>query len=75
MGHECCLSPDQIIVGTKGGEPEGALLEVDGVETAVPFIAEECRKEAKAFFREKEKEEIEKLEVKLQPTAWWENEH
>lgn len=49
----------------KGGKPEGAVLDVDGIESAVPFIVEECRKAPKASFWDKVKAEIRKLEKKL----------
>jgi hypothetical protein len=38
---------------------------VDGIESAIPFIAEECQKAPKASFWEKVKAEIKKIEKKL----------
>lgn len=49
----------------KGGKPEAAVLDVDGIESAVPFIVEECQKAPKASFWEKVKAEVKKLEKKL----------
>ena len=49
----------------KGGKPEAAVLDVDGIESAIPFIAEECQKAPKASFWEKVKAEVKKLEKKM----------
>ena len=49
----------------KGGKPEAAVLDVDGIESVIPFVAEECRKAPKASFWEKVKAEVKKLEKKL----------
>ena len=49
----------------KGDKPEAAVLDVDGIESAVPFIAQECQKAPKASFWEKVKAEIKKIEKKL----------
>ena len=49
----------------KGDKPEAAVLDVDGIESAVPFIAQECQKAPKASFWETVKAEIKKTEKKL----------
>jgi len=49
----------------KGGKPEAAVLDVDGIESAIPFIAEECQKAPKASFLDKVKAEVKKIEKKL----------
>lgn len=41
------------------------MLDVDGIESVIPFVAEECRKAPKASFWEKVKAEVKKLEKKL----------
>ena len=49
----------------KGGKPEAAVLDVDGIESVIPFVAEECQKAPKASFWEKVKAEVKKLEKKM----------
>jgi acid stress chaperone HdeA len=49
----------------KGGKPEAAVLDVEGIEKMVPVIAEECQKAPKASFWEKVKAEVKKIEKKL----------
>jgi acid stress chaperone HdeA len=49
----------------KGGKPESAVLDVEGMETVVPAVVDECQKAPKASFWEKVKEKIKKLEKKL----------
>jgi acid stress chaperone HdeA len=49
----------------KGGKPEAAVLDVDGIESVVPVVVEECRKAPKASFWEKVKAEIKKIEKKM----------
>ena len=49
----------------KHGAPEGDVLDVEGIETVVPFIVEECQKTPKESFWEKVKAQIKKIEKKL----------
>ena len=49
----------------KNGQPEAELVDVQGVERAVPFVVEECRKAPKESFWQKVKAEFKKLEQKL----------
>ncbi|HYQ91385.1 MAG TPA: acid-activated periplasmic chaperone HdeA [Candidatus Competibacteraceae bacterium] len=49
----------------KGGKPEAAVLDVDGIESVIPVIIEECQKTPKASFWEKVKAEIKKIEKKM----------
>jgi hypothetical protein len=49
----------------KGGKPEAAVLDVEGIETIIPSLVEECKKAPKASFWQKVKQEIKKLEKKL----------
>jgi len=49
----------------QGGKPEAAMIDVDGTEKLVPFLAEECAKKPKESFWQKVKDEVKKLEKKL----------
>lgn len=49
----------------KGGKPEADAVAVEGVETVVPFVVQECKKAPKESFWEKVKTEWKKIEAKL----------
>lgn len=49
----------------KGDKPETAILDVEGTETVIPFITEECEKAPKESFWQKVKDHLKKLEKKL----------
>lgn len=49
----------------KNGEPEGDILDVEGIETVVPVIVAECRKAPKESFWGRVKAEFKKIEKKL----------
>lgn len=49
----------------KSGEPKAAVIDVDGIETAIPFIVEACKKAPKESFWHKVKEEMKKVEKKM----------
>ena len=49
----------------KGGKPEADEVAVEGVETVVPFVVQECKKAPKESFWEKVKTEWKKIEAKL----------
>lgn len=49
----------------KGGKPEAAIIDVEGTDKIVPFLAEECAKKPKESFWQKVKDEVKKLEKKL----------
>ena len=49
----------------KGGKPEAEEIDVESVETVIPFLIEECKKAPKESFWEKAKTEWKKLEAKL----------
>jgi hypothetical protein len=49
----------------KGGQPEAEVLDVEGVETVVPFVVEECKKAPKESFWQKVKADFKKMEQKL----------
>ena len=49
----------------KHGASEGDVLDVEGIETVVPVIVDECQKTPKESFWEKVKAEIKKIEKKL----------
>jgi hypothetical protein len=49
----------------KGGQPEAEVVDVEGVETVVPFVVEECKKAPKESFWQKVKAEFKKMEQKL----------
>ena len=49
----------------KHGEPEAEAVDVEGVERAVPFVVQECRKAPKESFWQKVKAEFKKLEQNL----------
>jgi acid stress chaperone HdeA len=43
------------------GQPEAEVLDVEGVETVIPFVVEECKKAPKESFWQKVKAELKKL--------------
>jgi hypothetical protein len=49
----------------KSGQPEAEAVDVEGVETVVPFVVEECKKAPKESFWQKVKAEMKKSEGKL----------
>jgi hypothetical protein len=49
----------------KGGQPEAEVVDVEGVESVVPFVVEECKKAPKESFWQKVKAEFKKMEQKL----------
>ena len=49
----------------KSGQPEAEAVDVEGVETVVPFVVQECKKAPKESFWEKVKTEWKKIEAKL----------
>jgi LysM repeat protein len=49
----------------KHGEPEAEAVDIEGVETLVPFVVEECRKTPKETFWQKVKAEWKTVEAKL----------
>jgi acid stress chaperone HdeA len=49
----------------KDGKPEAEAVDVEGVETVIPFVVQECKKAPKESFWEKAKAEWKKIEAKL----------
>lgn len=49
----------------KRDAPKAELVDVDSVETLIPFVIEECKKAPKKSFWQKVKEEWKKLEQSL----------
>lgn len=49
----------------KGGKPEADEVAVEGVETVVPFVVQECKQAPKESFWQKVKAEWKKIEAKL----------
>ena len=49
----------------KGGQPEAEAVDVEGVESVVPVVVEECKKAPKESFWQKVKAEMKKIEGKL----------
>ena len=49
----------------KGGQPEAEAVDVEGVESVVPVVVEECKKAPKESFWQKVKAEMKKIEDKL----------
>ncbi len=49
----------------KDGKPQAEAVDVEGVETVIPFVVEECKKAPKESFWEKAKAEWKKIEAKL----------
>ncbi len=49
----------------KGGEPEAAMLDVEGTEKITPILIEDCKTEPKESFWKKVKAEFAKIEKKM----------
>ena len=49
----------------KGGKPEASVVDIEGTESVVPIVIEECQKSPKASFWQKLKAEWKKVEKKL----------
>jgi LysM repeat protein len=68
LGLEESFQPEAVswAVGYNAkGEPEAEAVDVEGIETVVPFVVEECKKAPKESFWQKAKAEMKKLEAKL----------
>ena len=49
----------------KGGEPEAAMLDVEGTETITPILIEDCKAQPKESFWQKVKAEFAKIKKKM----------
>ena len=68
LGLEESFQPEAVswaVAYGEDGEPEAEAVDVEGVETMVPFVVEECKKAPKETFWQKAKAEMKKLEAKL----------
>jgi hypothetical protein len=68
LGLEESFQPEAVswaVAYGENGKPQAEAVDVEGIETVVPFVVEECKKAPKETFWQKAKAEMKKLESKL----------
>jgi LysM repeat protein len=68
VGLEESFQPEAVswaVAYGEDGEPEAEAVDVEGIETVVPFVVEECKKAPKEPFWQKANAEMKKLEGQL----------